>query len=165
MFTIQDISERASVSRRTFYRYYNSKEEILSEYVQNLIKKYGDEIRLQHLENFESFIAYFFHYWNHFEKQLFILQKAGLFTYVLNEFNEVIAELYTSNAVPWHIDEEKDSREVFYTTRYGVGGLWNVYGSWLAIDRQNITIDEVVKILIQSFRMIKNKNNMDSREG
>ncbi|MGQ2285718.1 TetR/AcrR family transcriptional regulator [Leuconostoc suionicum] len=149
--TISDISQRSGISRRTFYRYYASKEDILTEYIDILIEQYGDDLRSKKLANFKEFIVYFFNYWGQYDHELFILQKNGLFTYVLSEFNKKIPELYATISAPWHIQKEVNSREVVYTTRYGVGGLWNVYGEWLEFDREKIEITEIANILIQSF--------------
>ena len=43
--TISDISKRSGISRRTFYRYYASKEDILTEYIDILIEQYGNDLR------------------------------------------------------------------------------------------------------------------------
>ncbi len=108
----------------------------------------------QKISKFQRVYRLFFNYWGQYDHELFILQKNGLFTYVLSEFNKMIPELYATISAPWHIQKEVNSREIIYTTRYGVGGLWNVYGEWLEFDREKIEITEVAKILIQSFNSL-----------
>ncbi|GMA67400.1 hypothetical protein GCM10025884_10270 [Leuconostoc gelidum subsp. gelidum] len=56
--TIAALSDEAGISRRTFYRYYASKEEILTTYIASLINDYIAKLRQSRLEKFEDFVFF-----------------------------------------------------------------------------------------------------------
>ena len=43
--SIAELSEHAQIARRTFYRYYHSKEEVLTNYIDRLIQRYIIELQ------------------------------------------------------------------------------------------------------------------------
>ena len=53
--SIAELSEHAQIARRTFYRYYHSKEEVLTNYLDRLIQDYIIELQTEKLTNFEDF--------------------------------------------------------------------------------------------------------------
>ena len=155
MITIAALSDEAGISRRTFYRYYASKEEILTTYIASLINEYIVELKQSRLEKFEDLVVFFFNFWTQYADELSILQKAGLFSLILETSNKMIPILYPSVAAPWQI-ASKNQRDIVYATRYGNGGFWNVLSQWLAVDRENISVSELSSMLL---------NAMDSARG
>ncbi|MBZ5962425.1 TetR/AcrR family transcriptional regulator [Leuconostoc gasicomitatum] len=147
--TIAALSDEAGISRRTFYRYYASKEEILTTYIANLINDYIAELRQSRLQKFEDLVSFFFNFWTQYADELSIIQKAGLFSLIVETSNKMIPVLYPTVEAPWQISS-KNQRDIVYATRYGIGGFWNVLSQWLAVDRENISVSELSHILLNA---------------
>jgi len=75
--SIAELSEHAQIARRTFYRYYHSKEEVLTNYLDRLIQYYIIELQTTKLTNFEDLVNLFFQYWSQYTEPLKILQDAN----------------------------------------------------------------------------------------
>lgn len=76
--SIAELSEHAQIARRTFYRYYHSKEEVLTNYIDRLIQRYILELQTEELDDFEDLVNLFFQYWSQYTEPLKILQDARL---------------------------------------------------------------------------------------
>ena len=74
--SIAELSEHAQIARRTFYRYYHSKEEVLTNYIDRLIQRYIHELQTEELDDFEDLVNLFFKYWSQYTEPLKILQDA-----------------------------------------------------------------------------------------
>ena len=81
--SIAELSEHAQIARRTFYRYYHSKEEVLTNYLDRLIQDYIIELQTEKLTNFEDLVNLFFQYWSQYTEPLKILQDANLLVLIL----------------------------------------------------------------------------------
>ena len=81
--SIAELSEHAQIARRTFYRYYHSKEEVLTNYIDRLIRGYIIELQTEKLDDFEDLVNLFFKYWSQYTEPLKILQDARLQALVL----------------------------------------------------------------------------------
>lgn len=81
--SIAELSEHAQIARRTFYRYYHSKEQVLTNYLDRLIQDYIIELQTEKLTNFEDLVNFFFQYWSQYTESLKILQDANLLVLIL----------------------------------------------------------------------------------
>lgn len=68
--SIAELSEHAQIARRTFYRYYHSKDEVLTNYLDRLIQYYIIELQTAKLTNFEDLVNLFFQYWSQYTEPL-----------------------------------------------------------------------------------------------
>ncbi len=94
--SIAELSEHAQIARRTFYRYYHSKEEVLTNYIDRLIQRYILELQTEELDNFEDLVNLFFQYWSQYTEPLKILQDARLQALVLQRWYDKLPAVYTS---------------------------------------------------------------------
>ena len=81
--SVAELSEHAQIARRTFYRYYHSKEQVLTNYLDRLIQDYITELQTAKLTNFEDLVNLFFQYWSQYTEPLKILQDANLLVFIL----------------------------------------------------------------------------------
>ena len=152
--SIAELSEHAQIARRTFYRYYHSKEEVLTNYIDRLIQRYIIELQTEKLDDFEDLVNLFFKYWSQYTEPLKILQDARLQALVLQRWYDKLSAVYTSIKAPWHITNSTQ-RQINYDSRFIIGGLYNVFDEWLKTDSQTMPIDELVTTTLNTIKRVK----------
>ncbi|MFS0781202.1 TetR/AcrR family transcriptional regulator [Bacillus sp. 1P06AnD] len=117
--TITDIAKTAGVSRVTYYRNYNSKEEIITHYVDELGYRFGQETKhLDPTKDMYVCVLAFFRYWIKHREFLLCLHEAKL-AYVLLEHANKTISLYTTTA------KKK------YESRFLLGAMHNIMFEWI----------------------------------
>ncbi|EHI74025.1 transcriptional regulator [Streptococcus criceti] len=153
--SITELSEHAQISRRTFYRYYRSKEQVLTNYANRLIEHYIKTLQSAQSYSFQQLIAVFFHYWTTYQNELKILQEANLLTFFLHSYDQQLLTIYTSIMAPWHVANSHD-KQVIYDSRYIVGALSGILEEWLrSDDYQVISVEDLIAIAIDSNKRLQ----------
>ena len=83
-----DISNQVHISRRTFYRNFKSKDDVINQYVISLLRKYTDWILQVNPQTYKEVIDDFFTYWPAHSAKLALLVKAGLSYKILDNANQ-----------------------------------------------------------------------------
>lgn len=152
--SIAELSEHAQIARRTFYRYYNSKEEVLTNYIDRLIQGYIIELQTEKLVDFEGLVNLFFQYWSQYTEPLKILQDARLQALVLQRWYDKLPAVYTSIKAPWHITNSTQ-RQINYDSRFITGGLYNIFDEWLKGDYKAMPVNELVTTALNTIKRMK----------
>ena len=152
--SIAELSEHAQIARRTFYRYYHSKEEVLTNYLDRLIQDYIIELQTEKLVDFEGLVNLFFQYWSQYTEPLKILQDASLQVLVLQRWYDKLPAAYTSIMAPWHITNS-DQRQITYDSRFITGGLYNIFDEWLKGDYKAMPVNELVTTALNTIKRMK----------
>lgn len=143
-----DISNQAHIFRRTFYRNFKSKDDVINQYVISLLRKYTDWILQVNPQTYKEVIDDFFTYWPAHSAKLALLVKAGLSYKILDNANQTTPVFFRRfhlrhPSVAWHVNVTNDTK-VEYMTRIAVGIFWNTFCLWLAqptsITIQNLAI-------------------------
>lgn len=119
---ITDITKKAGVSRMTYYKYYESKSEILKDYLEEIVGEYvAHTRRKEDIGQFNDYahILYslnFFHQYRHF---LLSLVHANLYSIIINAINNYMEEY----VLP-------DFAGSIYELYYYSGALLNVFLTW-----------------------------------
>ena len=150
--TVQEISQHARISRRTFYRIFKSKDDLLQTYFEELLNKYLIVLKKNAPQNFEEFVNLFLGFWKEYIDQLKLLEKESLLTNMLSEYNKKLPQLYKSFPMMWHLTTSDDN-EITVATWFIVGGLWNVFVGWLSefdgddkYDLSQAIIESIIRI-------------------
>jgi len=117
--SITEICEKAGVTRMSFYRNFDSKEDILKKWVNSVTDSFlaDSEISYKNNSSREYFIKLFTHMEQH--KDVCIeLYNAGLIYIVKEQFDRVFLEI--------HRDEYDEYKSFFLA-----GGIYNVFLLWL----------------------------------
>jgi len=125
--TVSMICKNAGIDRRTFYRYFNNKQDVLHSYMDKIFKEYLE--RMVHLQsiNIIEYIQLFFDFWsNEYREFLCILQRNKLLYMAFTDNERYLTEI---NSFLDTILERNSNR---YETSYRAGGLINVLSSWIA---------------------------------
>ncbi len=138
--SISELTEKAGVSRMTYYRNYQSKEDIFASYLDEALTDYQREARELSLDQRAYAPANLYHCFSYFEKHkefLDSLFKSGLGHLLLTAISRYMIET-------WHKPE--NGIEHYYGLQAFAGALYNLYISWSSNGAKE-TPAELVKIL------------------
>ncbi|WP_297632044.1 TetR/AcrR family transcriptional regulator [uncultured Clostridium sp.] len=154
--TVKEISEKALLSRRTFYRHFKNKNELLKEYTLLLFNDYFEIVLKNNPTSFKDVITIYFSFWNKNIEILKCLKENGLFFTFVEQHNNLIENItvnilkFKSN---WHnYDDYIDAQ---YMTLYSIGGLWIILSKWID-DPYRKPPTEMSDILIKAFKNFLN---------
>ena len=129
--TVKQIAEKAQLSRRTFYRAFRDKDDLLDYYDREVGQRYLtalQQITPQKMV-FKEVLTYFFTFWWEERQQIRLLIKQGLFSRMLAKITPMASEIYRVFPAPWHI--AGSPTETDYIMSFAAGGFWNVLNQWL----------------------------------
>lgn len=126
--TVSEIVKRADVARRTFYRMYDNKEDIIHDYFRRLCCEYQNTYQALNRYNLKQISTDYFSFWYKEKSELLKLYRAGLDTVVYYEINHASAAV-----IGKRIGNEKlrDSAEMEHFAVYSVGGFINLLFRWI----------------------------------
>ncbi|NMS89303.1 TetR/AcrR family transcriptional regulator [Clostridioides difficile] len=127
--TITEIAENALLSRRTFYRNFSSKEDILETYCKTLCQEYIECFKNESDLSLSNVTEIYFSFWQKHVEFLTILNKNHLMFFLLEKYNEflpIIYKIYKGDDNKFNTKEE-----VTYAILFSSGGFWNILSEWL----------------------------------
>ncbi len=121
--TISELAAMAGVSRKTFYRNFHGKQDVVDEYVSELVDQYLAQAKQLEPTDFNDVLIHYFSFWNTVVHTLKILQRNNLLGSVLDVQTERLIELLPSQPHPWHDSALGDEQTIDLLI---IGGLWNI---------------------------------------
>lgn len=132
--TVQDIADEAKIGRRTFYRYFSSKEAVLNDTVHTYLSGLGDYFQENLSGKTEDISLYYFSYWERNMDFLQIMRRAGLTHIIAERFEEAVHEIAGRLG---HVPADAERQSVMeYHERYKfafgfrLAGYWRVTELW-----------------------------------
>jgi AcrR family transcriptional regulator len=127
--TITEITEEADLVRKTFYRHYRRKEDILNEYINELFEEYIDMLLKQReINNFLVKQIYFEFWQNHFEFAL-LLKKNNLLINILKMYDIYIPKI--NKMFPCKDSTHYDEITIRYQNAFASGAFWKTLCLWI----------------------------------
>ena len=117
--SITEITNKAGVGRVSFYRNFNSKEDIIKRWIEDTTNNFLNNSDINFKK--DSTKDYFIKLFNHLEKykeESFLIYKANLIHLLKSEFENKLLSIH---------QKEYDN----YKTYFLAGGIFNVYYFWL----------------------------------
>ena len=143
--TVKQIVLEAGVVRKTFYRNYDSKEDLLDAIINSILDDYIEKLFLTSYKSVPDVLVRFCE--SH-KRVIKLLDKNNLMYMVVNKINEYILrrhkEIELSGMVPETFFEGLDVR---YIIMFNVGAVWNVVCAWVHGDMKDDP-KEIVKTLM-----------------
>ena len=139
--TISELTEKAGVSRMTYYRNYHSKEEVFQQYINEVFDQYRQEAQLLHKgNNFGEYqnILHCFQYFETYNEFISCLLQIDMGHMILSALTDYVMETYYTKKEP--------SRKLYYTLIAYAGALFGVYMAWVA-DGMKETPEELANLL------------------
>lgn len=123
--TISELTERAGVSRMTYYRNYNSMDEIFISYLKDLVDAYRQDVAAwPDKGNYNDYrnMLHCYEYFDHYREFIACLVNTGLGHLLLQALDSYILDTYY---------REDKGRDFYYTLRAFSGSLYNIYVTWI----------------------------------
>ena len=142
--TISELTERAGVSRMTYYRNYNSMDEIFISYLKDLVDAYRQDVAAwPDKGNYNDYrnMLHCYEYFDHYREFIACLVNTGLGHLLLQALDSYILDTYYT---------EKKGRDFYYTLRAFSGSLYNIYVTWI-MENSMESAEEIVSIICQIY--------------
>lgn len=128
--TISELCKKASLDRRTFYRNFKDKQDVLSYYFSTLQQEFDLLLKDQTDHSFHSYVCITFEFW---KQHLEFLKTAKYDDFL---FSQLIQTL--NNWMPAFYQKDKivKSKKLDYQITFIVGGIYNALLRWIYFDCQ-----------------------------
>lgn len=127
--TVTQIAQEAQLSRKTFYRLFSDKDEILALFFQGMFQEYATQIRARKVRHYWDVVQLFFDFWEERKDILFLLQKNHLLQRVFDQsyqYSMQIFEFVRSKEIA-----DSFSPHLPYLLAYSVGGMHSMLLKWV----------------------------------
>lgn len=134
--SITEIVQTADLSRKTFYRAFKTKDDLIDYLCAQLTEGYFESLqkvtRDQEPISFETTMANFFNFWWQQKDLVRLLIRQGLFDRLNGVWLQDAVAHYRAFPAPWHV--AGTDQEVNYIMAFALGGFTNILRVWLAQD-------------------------------
>lgn len=133
VITIQEIADSCSVTRRTLYRHFKTKDEILHHCFQGCAKQFSDYISAHAPKDFHELCIVYFSFWNENMNMLTILNKSGIMYRFADEFESLVMMMSSQTG---HISATNEAARLKFMKKYRfhfayrTAGFWHVTEVW-----------------------------------
>lgn len=126
--TVSEITKKADVSRRTFYRLYREKDEVLHRYLGNLCREYRTKRPVLEKYDICQIAREYFSFWYQYRDFLLLIHRCGLDEMLYYEVSRASREV-----VGARIGNQgyKNSSEMVYFADYSTGGFTLLLQRWV----------------------------------
>lgn len=131
--TVSEIVSRADVARRTFYRLYREKDEVLRRYFGKLCQKYCQSVPVLNGYQIRQISAEFFTFWYGYRDFLLLLQKCRLDHMLYYEIGRASAQVVNSRMGR---SEQENAEEIGLFADYSTGGFILLLQRWVRTGMQ-----------------------------
>lgn len=125
--TVKEICAKAGVSRMSFYRYYDQKDDIFVDYCDARFEEFYEGVKDIKDLNIRDFTLAMFRFIKKYYRQLKVLKVANKEFMLLNQLNSY-ARYIISNLKSDYLKEQKNNPLFAY---FMAGGLFNVLMKWV----------------------------------
>lgn len=141
--SVSEICRKAMLDRRTFYRNFDSKQDLLDHYIGQLRRQYLIEFRKVDQRDRYSASLLFFQFWKRHLKFIKNLQTCGLSAYVFDQFKK-----FSISQKEFMIDGQGENDKMNYILAFRIGGYWNLMLAW-AENGARATPEELAAVIAQ----------------
>ena len=142
--SISELSSKADLSRRTFYRLFNSMDEILLFHIHELWAKKANELYDSADKSYLHTSEFALHFWYENKDLTILLYRNGLVSIMQQFINEISLEIYHKQKGNRKLANNPEALE--YALSYSSGGVLNIICTW-ASHGMNKSPDELMSLL------------------
>lgn len=141
--SVSQICRKADLDRRTFYRNFVSKNDVLEQYISLLGEEYIKMYAA--IDNPSNYVAakIFFEFWSQHLYFIRNIKKCGLSDFIFQQF-----ERFTKEHIELLIGDNVLKLSIEYVFAYRIGGFWNVMLTWATSDVM-LSPEEMASIISQ----------------
>ena len=126
--SISELSDKADISRRTFYRLFHSMDEILLYHIHDLWEKESDELYNSSDKSYLHTSEFALHFWYEHRELTILLYRNGLVSIIQQFINEISLEIYHTQKPDHKLAKNPEALE--YALSYSSGGILNIICTW-----------------------------------
>lgn len=130
--TITQLTQEAHLSRKTFYRLFSDKEDLLHYYFQQIIQECISEIKARQIHNYWSTVQLYFDFWEEKQELLILLKKHNLLLFLTQDIYEHSYEIFA------YVRSQEVMEEFMptlpYMLAYTIGGVHTMLVKWIEDD-------------------------------
>ena len=149
--TVTQICQEADLSRRTFYRLYESKEDLLNEYLVSLAEDFKNTVADDSPKNYIEVAMIYFSFWKQHQNFLNLLKRNNLIELMYSTASEMAPIVF--QMVKPNIKAEADL--LSFAMSYSLGGLNGMLIQWVE-DGMKLSSDQLATILEQTLQIALN---------
>lgn len=154
---MKEIAQRANIGRRTLYRYFENKNQVLKYIAESLINRFAEEIKRQEKLTLQS-VTYAFYVFIEKNRSEFILfKKAGLLNYLEEEIPKLIigvaAKTKYKDKEPAELQQLQSNLPIIdkYARCYTIAGYWHIAMLWMEENNPS-SPEEMTEITLKIMR-------------
>ena len=143
--TITQLAVESKLSRKTFYRLFADKDDVLSYLFEDLYKECFEQIKSQHTQYYWDIVQCYFDFWENRKSLLLLFKQSNLLPVLFDgayNYSFSIFEYIRTKDVAEHL-----SLELPYLLAYSVGGMHSMLLKWVENDMTvpSVTLIEQLK--------------------
>ncbi|EMS70937.1 TetR/AcrR family transcriptional regulator [Ruminiclostridium cellobioparum] len=148
--SIQNITDTAQLSRRTFYRNYEKKDEILLDYFRRICKEYEKNLRSARDLSFPNIANIFFSTMQGHLDFLFLVNQHHIMELFIKEMDAFLLPLHLELRGP-SVGYDIELARIALT--FSIGGFGRILTLWLNEGAEK-TPDELAKLMEKAIRLL-----------
>ncbi|RHR21612.1 TetR/AcrR family transcriptional regulator [Clostridium sp. AF19-22AC] len=130
--TITQISQEAGLSRKTFYRLFKNKDELLNFYFKHLYNECFQQIKSKQIQHYWDVVQHYFDFCEGHKSLLLLLKQNNLLTRLFEgsyKYSFNVFEYVRTKEV-----KEEYSELLPYMLAYSIGGMFSMLLKWIESD-------------------------------
>lgn len=160
--TVKHIILEAAVSRKTFYRNFLSKDDVLNSCIDIILYDYFETLNNRDEYSFLKILDIIFAFCEKNRELLFLLRNNELLYLLLIRLNHMLPEEHRK--ITRHIPgtDFRNNNQLLpqYVISFNIGGIWNIIAEWIENDMQ----DDITTIKETLIYYLSNIKSIDLRD-
>lgn len=132
--TVTELAGKAKLVRKTFYRNFKSKDEVLEEFIEHLLQLYIRFLVSANEINQYEMIRTYFIFWKNYAAILKLMAKNNLLPLILKKYRELYPLLLEQFGSKTADDVIGDDIKDAYKNAYTLAGYWMLLCKWIERD-------------------------------
>lgn len=150
--TVKHILLESTISRKTFYRNFTSKDDVLDSYLESILNNYTGTLKKQSSYSFLQTLNIIFLFCEKNKDFLFILRDNKLLYLLLLKLNQFIPSEHKKISANASTNSESFTEYIIF---FNIGGIWNIISRWVENNMSDSTKD-ITNLIIHYLSNIKN---------
>ncbi|MDO4275416.1 MAG: TetR/AcrR family transcriptional regulator [Eubacteriales bacterium] len=149
--TISELAKKSGLSRRTFYRNFDSKTDVIVCCCEKLCKEYITYFDRDMDYSVNHMVDVYFSFWEQHLDFLRLLSNNDLLCHLIDVSNKYWKSIYERFKNHWK--DNSNETELEYCLLFNMGGLWNILIKWLYSETRQSPkeLEELIKHSITLF--------------